>query len=69
MLPLGSPGMTSQHAKCVLALVVPVVANVHAHSAMKIAFFTHTMKNKANSIHFAHQSLCSPRISTLLKAI
>jgi hypothetical protein len=26
-------------------------------------------KNKANSIWFAHQSLCSPRISTLLKTI
>jgi hypothetical protein len=36
---------------------------------MQIAFFMHTVQTKANSIRFAHQSLCSPRISTLLKAI
>jgi hypothetical protein len=28
-----------------------------------------TVRNKANSIQFAHQSLCSPKISMLLKAI
>ena len=32
-------------------------------------FFTHTVRTKANSIKFAHQSMCSPTISTLLKAI
>ena len=31
--------------------------------------FTHTVRTKANSIKFAHQSMCSPTISTLLKAI
>ena len=31
--------------------------------------FTHTVRSKANSIKFAHQSMCSPTISTLLKAI
>jgi hypothetical protein len=35
----------------------------------QVGFFTHTIQTKANSIKFAHQSLCSPRISTLLKAI
>jgi hypothetical protein len=34
-----------------------------------VSFFTHTIRTKANSIKFAHQSLCSPQISTLLKAI
>jgi hypothetical protein len=32
-------------------------------------FFTHTVRSKANSIKFAHQSMCSPTILTLLKAI
>ena len=32
-------------------------------------FFTHTVRTKASSIKFAHQSMCSPTISTLLKAI
>jgi hypothetical protein len=42
----------------------------HAHCATtQIAFFTHTVRNKANSIGFAHQALCSPCISILLKAI
>jgi hypothetical protein len=35
----------------------------------QVGFFTHIIRTKANSIKFAHQSLCSPRISTLLKAI
>jgi hypothetical protein len=42
----------------------------HAYYATtQIAFFTHTMCTKANSIQFAHQALCSPCISTLLQAI
>jgi hypothetical protein len=31
--------------------------------------FTHTVRTKASSIKFAHQSLCSPTILTILKAI
>jgi hypothetical protein len=65
---LGTPGMTSQH-KNVLPLAALVIANAHAYSTTQIAFFMHTVQTKANSIQFAHQSLCSPRISTLLKAI
>jgi hypothetical protein len=34
-----------------------------------LGLFTHTVRTKANSIRFAHQSMCSPTISTLLKAI
>jgi hypothetical protein len=59
-LPLGSQGMTPQHANCVLPLAAPVVADAHAHPAVQIAFVTHTVRTKANSIRFAHQSLCSP---------
>jgi hypothetical protein len=68
-LPLGSQDMTSQHANCVLPLAAPVVAKAHAHPAIQIAFFAHTVCSKANSIRFAHQSLFSPQISTLLKGI
>jgi hypothetical protein len=35
----------------------------------KLHFFAHTVRTKANSIRFAHQLLCSPPISTLLKTI
>jgi hypothetical protein len=50
-------------------LAAPDCANTHAQSPQIIAFFMHTVKNKANSIWFANQSLCSPNISTLFKAI
>jgi hypothetical protein len=50
-------------------LAAPIVADAHTHPAIQIAFFMHTVRTKANNIRFMHQSLCSPRISTLLKAI
>jgi hypothetical protein len=34
-----------------------------------LATFTHSMKTQANAVKFAHQSLCNPKISTLLKAV
>ena len=33
-----------------------------------LATFTHSIRTLANSVMFAHQSLCNPKISTLLKA-
>ncbi len=34
-----------------------------------VASFTHSVKTRANSVKFAHQSLCNPKISTLPKAV
>ena len=68
-LPLGSQVMTSQFNTGKLPSAAPVIANAHAHLALEIAFFAHTVRTKANSIRFAHQSLCSPPISSLLKAV
>jgi hypothetical protein len=43
----------------------PGNADAHAHLAFTdVAGFTHTVQTKANSIRFAHQLLCSPRISS-----
>ena len=50
-------------------LAAPDCANTHVQSPMNNAFFTHTLQTKVNSIWFARQSLCSPKISTLEKAI
>jgi hypothetical protein len=36
---------------------------------IELGLFSHTVRTKANSIKFAHQSMCSPRITTLLIAI
>jgi hypothetical protein len=66
---IGSLGTTSHHDANMILPAAPVIANAHAHFAKtQIAFFMHTVHNKANSIRFARQSLCSPRISALLKA-
>ena len=35
----------------------------------KFGLFTHIVQTKVNSIKFANQSLCSPTLSTILKAI
>jgi hypothetical protein len=35
---------------------------------INLATFTHSIRNRANSVMFAHQSLRNPKISTLLKA-
>ncbi len=64
-------------------LAIPVCASAQAcmdggkatqslkrkHPSNQLGLFTHTIQTKANSIKFAHQSLCSPCPSTLLKAI
>ncbi len=68
--PLGTPHTTAHHSNTAMTLLAaPDYANIHAQSPTNNAFFTHTVQNKANSIRFAHQSLCSPKISMLLKAI
>ncbi len=34
-----------------------------------IVGFTHSIKTRVNAVKFAHQSLCNPKISTMLKAV
>jgi hypothetical protein len=38
------------------------------HPGINLATFTHLVRTQANAVKFAHQSLCNPKISTLLKA-
>ncbi len=62
--------MTTHHDTVMIPPVAPVNADAHAHYATtQIDFFAHRVHNKANLIRFAHQSLCSPQVSTLVKAI
>jgi hypothetical protein len=69
-LPLGTPRTFTHHSHTAMTLLAaPDCANTHAQSPQNIAYYTHTVQNKANSIRFAHQALCSPKISTFLKAI
>ena len=69
-LPFGSPkSTTSHHVTDTISPAAPVFADARANTATETACFTHTVRTKANSIRFAHQSFCSPKISTLLKAL
>jgi len=34
-----------------------------------VAMFTHSVRTRANAIKFAHQSMCNPKISSLMKAL
>jgi hypothetical protein len=68
-LPLGSVDMITYRVYDAILLAAPVLADAHAHLPTPIVCFTHTVRTKANIVCFAHQSLCSPCISTPLKAI
>ncbi len=35
----------------------------------EVAMFTHSVRTRANSVKFSHQSLCNPKISSLMKAL
>ncbi len=39
------------------------------YTGVTLATFTHSIQTWANPVKFAHQSLCNPKISTLLKAV
>jgi hypothetical protein len=83
--PLRDELMERANAACgttTLSLTVPLCTSPQAYTMggtanytlpnpppNEFGFFTHTIQTKANSIKFAHQSMCSPTISTLLKAI
>jgi hypothetical protein len=34
-----------------------------------VAMFTHSVRTRANAVKFSHQSLCNPKISSLMKAL
>jgi len=75
-LPLGGDQPTpAQHDFVMPVVACPMIATAHTWSPpaagkpTHVATFAHTVRTKANSIKFAHQSFCSPRHSTFLKAI
>ena len=75
-LPLGGDQHTpAQHDFVMPVVACPKIATAHTWSPpaagepTHVASFAHTVRTKANSIKFAHQSFCSPRHSTFLKAI
>jgi hypothetical protein len=61
---LPRPGPCEGHA-----LHPPTEATEVASKVVNLATFTHSVKTCANKVKFAHQLLCNPKISTLLKAV
>ncbi len=44
----------------------PTKGTTDIHPGINIMLFTHLVQMQANTVIFAHQSLCNPKISTLL---
>jgi hypothetical protein len=66
------PTVLPQSGPCIdcaphLPVLHPEASNYHPTIA--VASFTHSVQTRANAVKFAHQSLCNPKISTLLKAV
>jgi hypothetical protein len=69
MLPIMPDGMQSA-----LSQPPPIVdrtlhPNKSLHDGVNLASFTHSVRMQSNGVKFAHQSLCNPKLSTLLKEV
>jgi hypothetical protein len=58
----------SQLGPCIGYAPHPTKEAPDLHLGINIATFTHLVQTQANAVKFAHQLLCNPKISTLLKA-
>ena len=47
----------------------PMTKGDGIHPGVDLAAFSHLIRTRGNGVKFAHQSLCNPKISTLLKAV
>jgi hypothetical protein len=57
-----------QPGPCIGCAPHPTKETPTIHPGNNIMLFTHSVQMQANTVKFAHQSLCNPKISTLLKA-
>ncbi len=69
MLPLDSASVISPPVRAECPSATITTTDVHTRASHDFATFAHTVHTKANSIRFAHQSLCSPTIPTLLNSL
>jgi len=49
--------------------VGPCIGSTPHPAVVNVTSFTHLVKAQVNAVKFAHQSLCNPKISALLKAV
>ena len=60
----------SQAGPCMAhALQYPMPSNEIAPILPEMATFAHSVRTQANAVKFAHQLLCNPKISSLMKAM
>ena len=67
-LPIRTAKMWTDHHPTVVPTQVTTKGD-NVHPGVDIATFTLSVRTRGNGIKFAHQSLCNPKISTLLKAV
>jgi hypothetical protein len=68
LLHTGTANLMACNLPTVATLPQPSPCIGHAPH-QSFAAFTHLIKTQVNMVKFAHQSLCNPKISTLLKAV
>jgi hypothetical protein len=68
-LPITPDGIGSAISQSFPVLDSAPHPNSMLHSGIQLASFTHSICTRGNGIKFMHQSLCNPKISTLLKAV
>ncbi len=75
MLPIGKnvcttpgPNILSQPGPCLGHAPHVGDSFESAHPDITLSMFTHSVRTQSNAVKFSHQSLCSPKVSSLLKA-
>ncbi len=68
-LPITPDGIRSTLPQSSPGLDRALHPNSTLHSGVQLASFTHSIHMRGNGVKFAHQSICNPKILTLLKAV
>ncbi len=63
------PIVRPQPGPCLGPSPHPLFLASDTHPGICFAAFTHSVRTWANTVKFTHQSLCNPKIYTLLKAV
>jgi hypothetical protein len=68
-LPIRTAKMWTEHRTNVGPSISATTKGDDVHPGVNLATFTHSVRTRGNGVKFAHQALCNPKISTLLKAV
>ncbi len=63
------PNVPSQPGPCLGRTPDVGDSSEDAHPTITLSMFTHSVRTRSNAVKFAHQFLCSPKVSSLLKAV